>query len=88
MTVPDDDDIRSICSEWLTRQIEKMTDDLNDLRAEALTDWLTDRLTEWLIGFQTDFEWFKGRSTDWLADWPADWVTDWLINGLWEGIQK
>lgn len=50
MTVPDDDDIRSIRSEWLTRQIEKMTDDLNDLRAEALTDWLTDQLTEWLIG--------------------------------------
>ena len=88
MTVPDDDDIRSIRSEWLTRQIEKMTDDLNDLRAEALTDWLTDQLTEWLIGLQTDFEWFKGRSIDWLADWLADWVTDWLINGLWEGIQK
>lgn len=50
MTVPDDDDIRSIRSEWLTRKIEKMTDDLNDLREEALTDWLTDRLTEWLIG--------------------------------------
>lgn len=67
MTVPDDDDIRSICSEWLTRQIEKMTDDLNDLRAEALNDWLAYKRTLNDLREEALTDWLTDRLTEWLT---------------------